>query len=63
MIEEITDKNIDNLDNFRFNLQHLFCETPYKNFEVEIEKQLLLEKDEKKTIKNKNNLNFIKKIY
>lgn len=47
MIEEITDKNIDNLDNFRFNLQHFLCETPYKNFEVEIEKQLLLEKDEK----------------
>ena len=44
LIDIINDKNIDNLDNFLFNLQHLLFEISYKNYKGEREK-LLLEKD------------------
>ena len=48
----MTGKNIDNVDNFRFNMMHLLNDNQYKDLEDEIDK-LLIENKKKKTGKNK----------
>ena len=50
LLGEINEKKDDNLDNLKFNLQHLLSENQFKDYENEIEK-LLLEKEKKKNIK------------
>ena len=56
LLGEINEKKDDNLDNLKFNLQHLLSENQFKDYENEIEK-LLLEKEKKKNIKKGKNKN------
>ena len=57
LVDEMTGKNIDNVDNFRFNMMHLLNDNQYKDLEDEIDK-LLIENKKKKLERIKvNNIN------